>query len=390
MVVPSAERDLLVAGVTDPVADRRRLREVERRACDRVDRTRRDERRVDGRVVVGVQPEDVVVDVPRPLAGEVPVAVVRQVEDRRLAVDGGAVLDPQVVLTREHVRHVDAQRSGVALLAVRARVVELQPDAAVVRRDDGRGPDLVVEPVDAAVERVRRVVDRQVVRHPVEGERALGDPVRVAADDRPEIRAAGRERAVLGDVVVEGREPEHDVGRAAALVGHPELLDRAAVGDDLDHHPLAVVQGVAVDGHAAGRAERLLRDAGHPLSVVMAATMALRATGRDCTRETDCCKRQCDQGACECDATKQSGHLGFLLLPAAHDCRRRRGWRENAGFGSPSEPRCSTQSTRFYSPAGVFSGASSRRLRRDRRGRVGGGTRRRAGRTTARFAGSGT
>ena len=189
MVVPAAERDLLVAGVTDPGADRLRLREVERRSGHRVDRARRDQGRVHGRVVVGVQPEHVVVDIARALTGEVPVAVVRQVEHRRL-VRRGVVVDPQLVVLRERVRHVDAQRAGIALLAIRARVVQLQADTAVARRDHRRRPHLVVEPFDAAVERVRRVVDRQVVRHPVERERAVRDPVPVAADDRR--RSTGR------------------------------------------------------------------------------------------------------------------------------------------------------------------------------------------------------
>ena len=58
------------------------------------------------------------------------------------------------------------------------------------------------------VERVLTFVARQGVRGAVELEGATRDPVRVAADDRSEIEAAGV------DVLLERREAEHDVARA--------------------------------------------------------------------------------------------------------------------------------------------------------------------------------
>jgi hypothetical protein len=195
--------------------------------------------------VVGVQPEHVVVDIASALAGEVPVAVVRQVEHRRL-VGRGVVVDPQLVSLRERVRHVDAQRAGIALLAVRARVVQLQADTAVAGRDDRRRPHLVVKPFDAAVR------------------------------------------------------------------------------EDLDHHPFAVIQRVALDGDSAGsRSERLAGDAGVAGVTGMAMVLALPSR-RDGAGEANHRKHERQQHAADRDAAKWSSHFCSSFSPLNNDCRRSR------------------------------------------------------------------
>ena len=64
-------------------------------------------------------------------------------------------------------------------------------------------------------------------------ERALRDPVAVAADGLAEVRAAvrGHGRAGLGDVVLEGLEAEHHVGFLSATSRHFDGLDDAAVAE---------------------------------------------------------------------------------------------------------------------------------------------------------------
>jgi hypothetical protein len=112
---------------------------------------------------------------------------------------------------------------------------------------------VLVEADEAAVQRVRRVVDRQLVGDAVERELALRDAVRVAARDAAEVRA-------LGDVVGEVVEPERDVLEVVAPVGDADRLDDPAVGHDLDLHPVRVRQGVEVDGPFRGAPERRFRD----------------------------------------------------------------------------------------------------------------------------------
>ena len=109
--------------------------------------------------------------------------------------------------------------------------VELEVDAistlSPIRRAR-RSPSSSTEVTPAARGGERGyAVDRQVVRHPFERERALRDSVSVPAEDRAEVRAACWERAVLGDVVGEGREAEDDVGRVAAPVTAPGRRRRA-------------------------------------------------------------------------------------------------------------------------------------------------------------------
>jgi hypothetical protein len=102
-------------------------------------------------------------------------------------------------------------------------------------------------------ERVRRIVDREVVGDTVERERAQCDAVRVAAGDAAEVGAAL-------DVVVEVVEAERDVREVAAAVRHAHGLDDPAVRHDLDLHAVRIRQRVEVDGPFARRAERRLRD----------------------------------------------------------------------------------------------------------------------------------
>ena len=83
VIVAAAAANLLVVGV-DARADRRRLPEVERRAGDRRELAGRDQRGVDRREAIGVERQPVLQDVAASFAGQVEVAVLRQVDRRRL------------------------------------------------------------------------------------------------------------------------------------------------------------------------------------------------------------------------------------------------------------------------------------------------------------------
>ena len=81
VVIPTSEHELLVA-VADALADRVERREIERRSEHRPDLSGRDQSAIDRGEVVGVDPQLVVVDRARPLARQVPVRMVREVDDR--------------------------------------------------------------------------------------------------------------------------------------------------------------------------------------------------------------------------------------------------------------------------------------------------------------------
>src|SRR5215203_7555378 len=88
-----------------------------------------------------------------------------------------------------------------------------------------RGPDVLVEPAQAAVERVRPVVGRELELLAVKGEAATGNPVGIAAGDATEVG-----QVVPLDVIVDGCKAEYDVAHAPVAVRHEHRLNDAAVG----------------------------------------------------------------------------------------------------------------------------------------------------------------
>ena len=161
------------------------------------------------------------------------------------------VVDAERAGGGQRVGDVDCEVAGVALLAVGAGPGEADADG-VGLADLRRLPDVLVEAADAAVERVRAVVGRELVRSAVDREPAAGDPVGVAADEGAEVGLD-----VVLDVVVEGAEAESDVGDPAGTVGNADGLDDAAKGEerDLDR---AVGKGVDLNGFAIDIAKCIL------------------------------------------------------------------------------------------------------------------------------------
>jgi len=199
--------------------------------------------------VVGVEHDHVAEDVAPALARQVEVAVLREVHGRR-AVRGRVVVEDQLVAVGQRVGNGGLQRPGVALLAVRARVREDEPDRVRVleRRN---APDHLVEAAYAAVQVIGTVIRRQRVGPAVQREPAPGDPVAVTTDDGAEVR-----RPPL--VVRQGVESEDDVVESPVPVRHLERHDDAAVREDARLHPVGVLEGVQAHGlPAIGRSERL-------------------------------------------------------------------------------------------------------------------------------------
>lgn len=160
--------------------------EVEGRPGDGRDGAGRDEVAGDGRHGGGEDLDGVVEDGAVAVAAEVPVRVLREVDGGGLVegpgVHGDAVGEVAVDLVGDE--HVEVARE--ALLAVVAAVGE--GDVGEVAGDAlADGPEHLVEPAVAAVERVVAVVPVRVVGAVLDGEAPAGDAVRHAAHQRAEV-----------------------------------------------------------------------------------------------------------------------------------------------------------------------------------------------------------
>ena len=137
-------------------------------------------------------------------AGQVEVAMVRQVDRRRLVGRGG-VVDLDRVVGRHGVRHADGEVARESFLAIPAEVRQLD-GRAVGPETSSAFQTTLSKPFSPPCRRVGAVVEGQLVLVAVEREPALGDPVGDPAGDGPEMR-------VLGQVGVQRVEAEDHVGR---------------------------------------------------------------------------------------------------------------------------------------------------------------------------------
>ena len=239
VVVALAEHELLVV-VADPLPDRVRRPEVERRARDRRERRRSgsaSRRPACSSSALSVQP--VVVDRPRALARQVPVRVVREVDHRR-RVRRRLVVDAQVVVLVERVVDLDVEVAGVARAVGRlaGRCSPRPPCSCGSASRRPRRGCLIgsashtkrSKPWSPPWRLFGPLLMSSVYVVAVERERRVGDAVAVAADDAAEVRRVrGRRVAARHRVAVEVRVAERDVREPPAAVGRVELLDDAAV-----------------------------------------------------------------------------------------------------------------------------------------------------------------
>src|SRR3954447_12714383 len=119
--------------------------------------------------------------------------------------------------------------------------------ARVGQRDRGLGaiidlrnvPELAIEAVEAAMQRIRSVVDGKLHRLAVQRKLSVGDAIGVAAD-------GGAEKLSLGEIAGECVMAEHDVVVAALGVRRDQGLQGCTMGDDARLEPALAAQHDAV------------------------------------------------------------------------------------------------------------------------------------------------
>ena len=157
MVVAVAEFELLILGV-DSRADFRQLGEVKRCALDRTPLARRNQALVHRQEMVRGEHQLVVQNRVLRVAGQIPVRVMAEVDDRRL-VRCGFKLDAKLVFVGQPVGDRGLQIAGIPFFAIRAEIAELDPHGS--RLLDRIGiPEHFVKALDAAVESVLAIVLR--------------------------------------------------------------------------------------------------------------------------------------------------------------------------------------------------------------------------------------
>ncbi|GBL30134.1 aldose 1-epimerase [Opitutia bacterium] len=236
-VVVAARPHELRVGRADAFADGAGAAEIERRAFDGRAFAGGDEAFRDRDEAIREEFQTVAQDLAA--AGEVEERMVRQVAERG-GVRRRLEAEADLVTVRGHqVGHVHGQRARVVLLARGADIGEA--DAGGVAFADGlAGPDAAVEAGHAAVEVLAVVVARDLEGPAVDGEAAVGDPVRVAADGAAEVR-------VLLHVAAEVVVPQRHLRDDALAVRHAHRHERRAELADLRGEAETVAQ--RVQGH---------------------------------------------------------------------------------------------------------------------------------------------
>ena len=226
MIVAAAIADLGVLPLIDARADGRRCPKIERSAGDGRDLTGRDESRVHGRHRVGVDRERVAEYVTRSITSKIPVAVLREIDRRRLVAHRLIVHDQPIVI-REGVSDCSTKSPWITLFHVRARVIERDTNALVIS-ERLCVPDNLVKPAKSTVQTIWTVVDGEAVGGSVERESPTRNPVAVAPDDRAEVWAImeiSTQAVVAEDDVIEPPRAVRRLERGddSAVVGEPHL-----------------------------------------------------------------------------------------------------------------------------------------------------------------------
>ncbi len=215
---------------------------IERRPLDRCDGAGGDDG-ISGRVGVGEERQQMVEDGAGP--GEVPVAVIGQV-DRRWVAGGGAHLDPQLVVVGERVHRPRLDGARIAGLALRRVVAEREGGA--VRGSGQHGPGQAVPAAAAAVQVVRRIVGLEMVGDAGEREARLANAVRHPAAD-------GAQKEILRRVGGRIVEAEHHVAQPSGAIGDPQLDQRGPERRDGGRRAARVGERVKLARQRAHRAE---------------------------------------------------------------------------------------------------------------------------------------
>src|SRR5262249_31956124 len=140
---------------------------------------------IDGRVEIRLEAELMVERRAGIMAGEIPIAVMNEVAERRLVGRRGD-LDGEAVFVIEAEADARIEIAGESLLAIGGRIVEA--DGAAIRCRPA-GPEALVESPEAAMLVIAAVIAAQLMGDAVEGEEATGDAVAVAPADGAHIAA---------------------------------------------------------------------------------------------------------------------------------------------------------------------------------------------------------
>ena len=172
------------------------------------------------------------------IARKIPIGVVDKVEDSRSG-GCGARLPDEFVFLRKRVGHCRRESAGVAFLTIGRNIFECDAVRSTLLNNF---PQAFVETGLPAMQ-VARDVTRRIVRGErvflaLEAELAVGDPVAVATDRRPEIWVL-RPGVACDGIVAMGH-----VSGFPILVRHFERDQSRAEITDLRDHPLAVGKGV--------------------------------------------------------------------------------------------------------------------------------------------------
>ena len=175
--------------------------------------------------------------------------MIRQIEDGGLA-GRSAVLDRQLVLLRERVDDLYVELTGVALLTVGSDVAESDP----IRRSLLGVPDDGVEALEAAVQCVRAVIDRELIALPVEAEAALGYAIGIAATDGTEVGFFAieilLEAVVSDDDIRPARAARNDEGDELGALVDEVCFGALLIGEAVEAYLLAVddpLEGLRVE-----------------------------------------------------------------------------------------------------------------------------------------------
>ncbi len=233
-------------------ADPRRPAQVEARAGDRGDRAGRDQGLVDRQVGLGRDLDHVVVDRRGRKAlrrqQQVEVAVVRQVDDRRLVGprrQGGA----QGAGAGDGIGTGDVEGARIALLAVSRLVGQRQAARPHLRE----GPVAARESARAAMQvGAAGLVAGEIVGDAVEGEAPARDAVGEASDGRAELRGlldvvvrivAAEHHRMPVDVEPAEHRPEAQDRHREPVALQPRFEDRAAIRHRADGEGIVVAHG---------------------------------------------------------------------------------------------------------------------------------------------------
>ena len=165
--------------------------------------------------------------------------MVRQVAERggvRRRLEAEADL---VAVGGHEVGHVHGQRARVVLFARGADIREPHP-GGVAFADRLAGPDAAVEAGHPAVQVLAVVIARDLEGLAIDGEAAVSDAVRVAADGAAEVR-------VLLHIAAEVVVPQRHLGDDALAIRHAHRYQRRAELADLRGEAQRVPQ--RVQGH---------------------------------------------------------------------------------------------------------------------------------------------